>query len=121
MLAQDQSSLAKRGGLADVSSGLVFLKKKKKKKEDDREGFPQNNFRRLLEIAHLLRGEGRQHLAEGDGEVGPKQKRGNLGLPAWPPWPNPTPAVHLWSLSPQPFSLPRVSQQPVVTSPDPRQ
>ena len=30
MLAQGQSSSAKRGGLAaDVSSGLVFLKKKK--------------------------------------------------------------------------------------------
>ena len=32
MLAQSQSSSAKRGGLAtDVSSGLIFLKKKKKK------------------------------------------------------------------------------------------
>ena len=31
MLAQDQSSSAKRGGLVvDVSSGLIFLKKKKK-------------------------------------------------------------------------------------------
>ena len=31
MLAQGQSSSAKRGGLAvDVSSGLIFLKKKKK-------------------------------------------------------------------------------------------
>ena len=29
MLAQNQSSSAKRGGLADVSSGIVFLKKKK--------------------------------------------------------------------------------------------
>ena len=30
MLAQDQSSSAKRGGLAaDVSSGLIFLKEKK--------------------------------------------------------------------------------------------
>ena len=29
MLAQDQASSAKRGGLAVVSSGLVFLKKKK--------------------------------------------------------------------------------------------
>ena len=28
MLAQGQSSLAKRGGLAVVSSGLIFLKKK---------------------------------------------------------------------------------------------
>ena len=32
MLAQGQSSSAKRGGLAaDVSSGLIFLKKKKEK------------------------------------------------------------------------------------------
>ena len=31
MLAQGQSSSAKRGGLAAVSSGLIFLKKKKKK------------------------------------------------------------------------------------------
>ena len=31
MLAQGQSSSAKRGGLAVVSSGLIFLKKKKKK------------------------------------------------------------------------------------------
>ncbi|GAA8719286.1 hypothetical protein HpDR94a_14830 [Helicobacter pylori] len=30
MLAQGQSSSAKRGGLAAVSSGLIFLKKKKK-------------------------------------------------------------------------------------------
>ena len=35
MLAQGQSSPAKRGGLAaDVSSGMVFLKKKKKKKKE---------------------------------------------------------------------------------------
>ena len=34
MLAQGQSSSAKRGGLAvDVSPGLIFLKKEKKKKE----------------------------------------------------------------------------------------
>ena len=31
MLAQGQSSSAKRGGLATVSSGLIFLQKKKKK------------------------------------------------------------------------------------------
>ena len=31
MLAQGQSSSAKRGGLAEVSSGVIFLKKKKKK------------------------------------------------------------------------------------------
>ena len=31
MLAQGQSSSAKRGGLAVVSSGLIFLKKKKRK------------------------------------------------------------------------------------------
>ena len=33
MLPQGQSSSAKRGGLAGVSWGLIFLKKKKKKKE----------------------------------------------------------------------------------------
>ena len=38
MLAQGQSSSAKRGGLAaDVSSGLIFLRKKKKKLKN-----PQN-------------------------------------------------------------------------------
>ena len=31
MLAQGRSSSAKRGGLAAVSSGLIFLKKNKKK------------------------------------------------------------------------------------------
>ena len=36
MLAQGQSSSAKRGGLvADVSSGLIFLKKKKEKRNSD--------------------------------------------------------------------------------------
>ena len=35
MLAQGQSSSAKRGGLAaDVSSGLIFLKKKNRKEKD---------------------------------------------------------------------------------------
>ena len=34
MLAQGQCSSAKRGGLAVVSSGLVFLKKKKKKRKE---------------------------------------------------------------------------------------
>ena len=35
MLAQGQSSSAKRGGLmADVSSGLIFKKKKKERKEN---------------------------------------------------------------------------------------
>ena len=39
MLAQGQSSSAKRGGLAvDVSSGLIFLKKKKKKKKKSIQG-----------------------------------------------------------------------------------
>ena len=33
MLAQGQSSSAKRGGLAVVSSGLIFLKTKKKKED----------------------------------------------------------------------------------------
>ena len=34
MLAQGQSSSAKRGGLAaDVSSGLIFLKQKQKQKQ----------------------------------------------------------------------------------------
>ena len=34
MLAQGQSSSAKRGGLAIVSPGLIFLKKKKEKKRE---------------------------------------------------------------------------------------
>ena len=34
MLAQDQASSAKRGGLAVVSSGLIFLKKTKNKKHN---------------------------------------------------------------------------------------
>ena len=42
MLAQGQSSSAKRGGLAaDVSSGLIFLKKKEK--NDEREKRLQSN------------------------------------------------------------------------------
>ena len=41
MLAQGQSSLAKRGGMAaDVSSGLIFLKKRKKEKEMKSKGQP---------------------------------------------------------------------------------
>ena len=40
MLAQGQSSSAKRGGLATVSSRLIFLKKKKKGKQiSDFEGW----------------------------------------------------------------------------------
>ena len=40
MLAQGQTSSAKRGGLAaDVSSGLIFLKKKKKKSQEERHMF----------------------------------------------------------------------------------
>ena len=38
MLAQGQSSSAKRGGLADVSSGLIFLKTKKKKQQQQKSG-----------------------------------------------------------------------------------
>ena len=34
MLAQGQSSSAKRGGLVAVSSGLIFLKKKKERKSE---------------------------------------------------------------------------------------
>ena len=36
MLAQGQASSAKRGGLAVVSSGLIFLKKKRTPGEDSR-------------------------------------------------------------------------------------
>ena len=36
MLAQGQSSSAKRGGLADVSSGLIFLRGKKRRTDTDR-------------------------------------------------------------------------------------
>ena len=35
MLAQGQASSAKRGGLAAVSSGLIFLKKKKSNNENN--------------------------------------------------------------------------------------
>ena len=43
MLAQGQSSSAKRGGLAAVSSGLIFLKKEKPVWQMERkEHFPGN-------------------------------------------------------------------------------
>ena len=46
MLAQGQSSSAKRGGLAaDVSSGLIFLKKKKKKEIENRLAFAMGGER----------------------------------------------------------------------------
>ena len=45
MLAQGQASSAKIGGLADVNSGLVFLKKKKLKKK-----FVRSRFRYLDHI-----------------------------------------------------------------------
>ena len=47
MLAQGQSSSAKRGRLAaDVSSGLIFLKKKKEKKAEEERGlfFPNTSI-----------------------------------------------------------------------------
>ena len=50
MLAQGQgqSSSAKRGGLADVSSELIFLKKKKKKegRQEDRQAGREGGRRR---------------------------------------------------------------------------
>ena len=39
MLAQGQSSSAKRGGLAEVSSGLIFLKKERKEKKEKKRIF----------------------------------------------------------------------------------
>ena len=47
MLAQGQASSAKRGGLAAVSSGLVFLKKKEKKKLNGKISW-RNNFKLCL-------------------------------------------------------------------------
>ena len=54
MLAQGQSSLAKRGELAaDVSSGIIFLKKKRRKKTKTKTWAFVTN--RLVDIkAHLL-------------------------------------------------------------------
>ena len=44
MLAQGQSSSAKRGGLAaDVSSGLIFLKKRKRLKKKERKNITFNS------------------------------------------------------------------------------
>ena len=50
MLAQGRSSSTKRRGLADVSSGLIFLKKKKKKKNGQRirTNHSQKNKRKWL-------------------------------------------------------------------------
>ena len=47
MFAQGQSSSAKRGGLAVVSSGLIFLKKKKERKEKESLSFFCNHFSHL--------------------------------------------------------------------------
>ena len=50
MLAQGQPSSAKRGGLAVVSSGLIFLKKKKKEK-NDLDNF-SNQVNRFIEVVN---------------------------------------------------------------------
>ena len=51
MLAQGQSSSAKRGGLAvDVSSGLIFLKKKKRK---DFKELKENMFKEFMDDNNL--------------------------------------------------------------------
>ena len=44
MLAQGQASSAKRGGLAVVSSGLIFLKKKKKVESVSLDKKPRFNY-----------------------------------------------------------------------------
>ena len=49
MLSQGQSSSAKRGGLvADVTSGLIFLKKKKERKKENRLSSPHSNPQQLM-------------------------------------------------------------------------
>ena len=56
MLAQGQSSSAKRGGLAVVvSSGLIFLKQKKEEEEEN----TQNKVWRDNEMENI--GEGGRH------------------------------------------------------------
>ena len=61
MLAQGQSSSAKRGGLAaDVSSGLIFLKKKKKRK----------GFLRSKSLRITVRDP--QEKVKGSNKLGPK-------------------------------------------------
>ena len=58
MLAQGQSSSAKRGGLAtDVSSGLIFLKKSVKA-ESVREAFRGSPFNQVRYYFALLKTEG---------------------------------------------------------------
>ena len=56
MLAQGQSSSAKRGGLAaDVSSGLIFLKKTKNKKQKNPTVFTSLSCMSSLLCWHLLK------------------------------------------------------------------
>ena len=65
MLAQDQSPLAKRGGLAaDLSSGLIFLKKRKEKNFPSPGGSTQT---------HRLIGNGAGTRSGGVGSVGPEE------------------------------------------------
>ena len=55
MLAQVQSSSEKRGGLADVSSGLIFLEKKKEKKISGL--IATSVFESFQIILHIVSGE----------------------------------------------------------------
>ena len=56
MLAQGHSSSAKRGGLAAVSSGLIFLKRKKRKKERKEKKFKKKNDpMKLMQIGNKIR------------------------------------------------------------------
>ena len=65
MLAQGQSSPAKRGRLAaDVSSGLIFLKKKKGKEK-------RNSSWRSLGLERLM--EGWRELGRAPGHPGQEQ------------------------------------------------
>ena len=48
MLAQGQSSSAKRGGLAVISSGLIFLTIKKERKKERKKNKIGNDFGRKI-------------------------------------------------------------------------
>src|SRR3712207_5896662 len=58
MLAQSQSSLAKRGGLAaDVRSGLIFLQKKKKLTLISKSGKSGGKRREMYNVSKSIRKE----------------------------------------------------------------
>src|SRR3712207_3334113 len=66
MLAHDQSSSAKRGGLAAVSSGLIFLKKERRKERNSvhLEG-QKNMWLDFRKAARKVAEEGREQITKG--------------------------------------------------------